>query len=307
MKTSAYVRFHGSSVAAALFLAALGAGGCATNVRLSTLEPAPVNLGPTNRLAILQGEGRRSAREAVFQDLIEGARTQGYFQAADRSEEGIRVKIAGRKVTVEGDNKGPQENEAYLRVDVLGWDARRDTKEKETTDKDGKKKTVTAVTTTGKAILAVTLFDKQGRALLAEKEYEGKFETEDKEMSEEAVIKSAGQKAVAKLLADITPTQVQRLVRMDDSDDGQKIFLKTAERGNIAQARTDIEKYASANPNNSAAAYNLAVLTEANGDYTGALALYDKALKLGTKDFYSSARADCAKRKADAEALLKGN
>jgi hypothetical protein len=307
MKTSPPVRFHGSNVAAALFLAALGAGGCATTVRLSTLEPAPVNLGPTNRLAILQGEGRRSAREAVFQDLIETARTQGYFQAADRSEEGIRVKIAGRKVTVEGDNKGPQENEAYLRVDVLGWDARRDTKEKETTDKDGKKKTVTAVTTTGKALLAVTLFDKQGRALLAEKEYEGKFETEDKEMSEEAVIKSAGQKAVAKLLADITPTTVQRAVRMDDSDDGQKLFLKTAEGGSIAQAKADIEKYASANPNNSAAAYNLAVLTEANGDYAGALTLYDKAIKLGSKDFYAGARADCAKRKADAEALLKGN
>jgi tetratricopeptide (TPR) repeat protein len=307
MKTSAYVRVLGSNLAAALCLAALGAGGCATSVRLTTLEPASVNLGPTNRLAILQGEGRRSAREAVFQDLIASARTQGYFQASDRSEEGIRVKVAGRKVSVEGDSKGPQENEAYLRVDVLGWDARRDSKEKETTDKDGKKKTVSTVTTTGKALLAVTLFDREGRALLAEKEYEGKFETEDKDMSEEAVIKSAGQKAVAQLLADITPKQVQRSVRLDDSDDAQKNFLKTAEGGNIAQARTDIEKYFGSNPNNSAAAYNLAVLTEAKGDYEGALALYDKALKLGTKDFYGSARADCAKRKADAEALLKGN
>jgi len=300
-----HVRTNLLLMSGVMTLSAVFAVGCATTVKVTSIEPGAVNLGAAKSLALLQGEGRRSARETVFQDLMNLARTQGYYQITDRTEEGIKVTVAGRKVTVDGDKKGPQPGEMYLRIDVLNWDARRDTKEKEVTDAAGKTKTITKVLTTGKASLAVTLFDKDGNAILAEKEYEGRFETEDKDMMEEAVIKSAGTDAIMRLLKDITPRRVVRNVRLDEDDKAQKPMLEAAEKGNIAEAKADLEKYVAANPNNAAAAYNLGVFIEASGDYDAALAKYDQALKLGTKDYYVKARADCAKRKADAESLTK--
>ena len=53
-----------------------------------------------------------------------------------------------------------------------------------------------------------------------------------------------------------------------------------------------------------AAAYNQAVLLDALGERYEALAWYDHALELGYQDYYASARAACARRIADAEALL---
>jgi len=278
-----------------------GAAGCATTIPIQTLQPGPVSVGAAKSLVILQGEGRRSGRETVFQLLTEKARQGSYFSVTDRSEEGVKVTIAGRKVKVDGFQQGPQPGELYLRIDVLGWDASKDSKT--TTDAKGREKSV--ITWNGKAILGVTLFNTEGNTLLAEKEYIGKSSNGDDTASEEGVTKAAAANAVDILLADITPKAVTRNVRLDDDDKELKPAIDTAKAGNLAKAAEDCKAYLDAHPTSSAAAYNLAVLTDAMGRYDEALAIYDQALSIGKKDFYSEGRAACAKRKADAEALAK--
>ena len=278
-----------------------GSAGCATTIPIETLQPGSVGVGAAKSLVILQGEGRRSGREAVFQLLTEKARQASYFTVTDRSEEGVKVTIAGRKVKVDGDQKGLQAGELYLRIDILGWDASKDSKT--TSDSKGKEKTT--VTINGKVLLGVTLFNVDGMTLLAEKEYVGKASDKDENASEEAVTKAAAADAVDRLLGDITPKPVKRNVRLDDDEKELQPAIDTAKAGNLAKAAEDCKAYLEAHPKSSAAAYNLAVLTDAMGKYDEALELYDKALSIGKKDFYSEGRAACAKRKADAEALAK--
>jgi hypothetical protein len=285
-------------------VAAVGLSGCAAKLAVRTLQPGPVSVGSTKTLLVLSGEGRRSGREAVINDLVRQTRARGYFQVQDRTEEGAEVKISGRTVTLTYP-KGLQAGEMGIRVDVLGWDTTSATNTVEKTNAKGKKTTETVTTRTGKAVLGVTLFNKEGKALVAEKEYVGKIDTTDSNESDENVIKSAATQAVAKFLAEITPTTVVRYVQLDEDDEAQKPIVKTAQSGNLAQAKDDLQKYLQANANNAAATYNLAVLTDASGDYEAALTLYDQALTLGNKDFYSEARAACTKRKADAEALAR--
>jgi hypothetical protein len=270
------------------------------------MQPGPVNLGATDHITIVQGEGRRSARETIFQEIMSQSRTLGYYTIEDRSEEGIEVNIAGRTVTIEGAQSPVlKDGQMGLRVDVIEWDAEQATKTETYTDNNGNERTRSKVVTEADVVLGVTLFDITGEAILAETEYVGEYATEDKNASEDSVIKSAARSAVAQFLGDITPKPVTRDVRIDDSDDGQEKIIETAEAGNLAQAVKDLEKYLKEDPNNAAAVYNLAVFVDATGDYKGAMALYDEALSMSSKDFYSEARAACAKRLADAQALKK--
>src|SRR5262249_22731142 len=116
-------------------------------------------------------------------------------------------------------------------------------------------------------------------------------------------IEAAAQQAVASFLSSVTPQPSVTRVRLDDDDPGQEAFLKTAANGATAQAAHDLELYFQQNPSIASAAYNLAVLKEAMGDFRAALELYDRALALGNKDFYEQARAGCAQRLSATESL----
>ena len=117
------------------------------------------------------------------------------------------------------------------------------------------------------------------------------------------MIELAAARAVQRFLADVTPRERTVRVRLDDDDPGQAKILETAEGGAIAQAAGDARRYLQAHPSNASAAYNLAVLLDAMGRYQEALDTYDRALSLGGKDYYLHARADCARRLANQQAL----
>ncbi len=283
-------------------MAALLGTGCAAKLAIKTMEPGPVNLGAAKHLAILDTEGRRSAREQLIGEIISQARTAGYYTVEDRSEEGVKVNIAGRTVTLEGGEKGIEPGQMGVRFDVIEWDADKDTEERSTRDSKGNTVTKQVKVLKGRALLGVTVFDPSGKALVAEKEYEGTSSLEG-DVSKDQAIEAAAKDVVAKLLADITPHEVTRQVRLDEDDDALKPYIETAQAGNLAKAAEDMKGYLDKNPNSAPAAYNLAVLTDAMGNYDAAIQLYDKALQLGNKDYYSEARAECAQRKAAADAL----
>lgn len=286
----------------ALSLAIPLSTGCVTTMSIRSMEPGTVPIGATKHLVLLGGEGRRSAREFVGQTLVQQCRARGYFTVADRSEEGLNVRVAGRQASIEGGKLALEHEQAGLRIDVLEWNAARDEQEVTRTDPAGRQFVELVPVLRGNALLAITLFDPAGRAFLAETEYEGCATTDPSAPREESIEAAAAQ-AIASFLNDVTPFAVVTRVRLDDEDPGQETILKTASDGATAQAAHDLELYLQQSPNNASAAYNLAVLKEAMGDFRSAMELYDRAIALGGQDYYSRARAGCARRLSAAESL----
>jgi hypothetical protein len=294
-----------SLLALTLPLALSFATSCSATMSIRSMEPAAVHVGSTNHLVILDGEGRRSAREYVNMEVMRQCRSRGYFSVEDRSEEGFEVRVGGRNATVEGGQFTLDGNQAGLRVDVLEWNAYRDEHEVSTKGKNGEVVTQRTPVTRGQVLLAITFFGVTGSTFLAETEYEGWASIPVDRPREEA-IECAAQQAIAAFLNDVTPVQVVARVRLDDEDPGQEAILETARAGNVAMAARDMRAYLEQNPLNASAAYNLAVFLEATGEFPEAMAMYDSALSLGTKDFYVSARAGCARRLAASEELNQG-
>jgi hypothetical protein len=290
-----------AGLVAALVLVGSGLSGCVSMLTIESLEPGRVNLGAARSMVILAGEGRRSARETVYNQLISEARRTGYFTVTDRSEDGIQVTVAGRSATASGGGFVPNPSEVYLRIDVIEWDARRDT----STTRDAQGRSTTTTVTTAKVLLAITAFDAQGMAPLAETEFEGTMQSSNPNDPEEMLLEQAAAVAIGRFLGEVTPRRVARRVQLDDSEEAMKPIIDVAVAGNLARAADEFLAYSSANPNSAAAAYNLAVVLDAMGRYSEAMVWYDRALQLGNKSFYSSARASCAARMASAQALSR--
>lgn len=107
---------------------------------------------------------------------------------------------------------------------------------------------------------------------------------------------AAVKKAVENFLQDITPRTVTRRIRLDYSDENQEPILEAARNGQVKQAATQMEDYVQEHPNSSSAYYNLAVLTDALGQYEQAIEYYNEALSLGGKDYYTEVKASCMER-----------
>ncbi len=276
---------------------------CRTSVPMRSTRPGPVAVGPARHLVILDGNGRRSARETVFRELARQSRRGGWFTVDDLSEDGHRVSVTADKVKVQP--RYPLEEEAAgLRLDILEWQATRSRRTVERTNEQGEVEEQTLHTVQGSVVIAVTFFDAWSRALLVESEYEGTSWGTVGEVTKDEVIDRSAANAVARFLADVTPRTVIQKVRLDRDDEGQRAILEIAENGNLVLAARRLAAYAESHPQVPAAAYNQAVLLDALGERYEALAWYDHALELGYQDYYASARAACARRIADAEALL---
>ncbi|HEX8820134.1 MAG TPA: tetratricopeptide repeat protein [Archangium sp.] len=284
-----------------LALATTLAVGCAPSLKVNVLQPARVNLGAAKRLTVVQTEGRKGARDFMLDELTRQARGGGYFQVADRSDEGIVVKVAGRSVQIINAGSGPaqSQDEIGLRIDVNDWDAEKKTEIVKGTDSKGNATEREEKFYEAKTVVSVTAFNAAGKAMLAEQEYETTGRGEDKDQA----IGNAARALVSRILYDITPMYVQKSIRMDGDDKAQKPIIEVARNGNVPRAITEMEAYVQGNPQNPAALYNLAVLLDASGKYPEALELYTKAISLSAKDYYVDMKAECARRLANQQAL----
>jgi tetratricopeptide (TPR) repeat protein len=277
--------------------------GCASMLKVKVVQPAPVNFGSSKRLTIVHTEGRRSAREFLISNLIAQTRAGGYWQATDRTEEGITLKIAGRNVQAMGAKTPQAPDEIFVRVDVLEWNSGRDTVVRREM-RNGTYADHSIPVYKGKVLLGVTAATAKGKALLAEKEYIGEWVVDvDHRSSEQMGVEGAASAAVRQLLSDITPALVDKSIRIDDEDQNQKPFIEYAKAGNLPKAIEGMRAYLATNTTSPSAMYNLAVFLDASGQYQEALDLYSKAASNSTKPFYADMRTECAKRLADQAAL----
>jgi hypothetical protein len=286
-----------------LALAATLAVGCAPSLKVNVLQPARVNLGSATRLTVVQTEGRKGPREFLVDEVTRQARAGGYFQVADRSDEGIVVKVAGRSVQVVNAGKGPAQgtDEIGVRIDVNDWETEKKTEIIKGTDSKGNPTEREEKFYEAKVVASLTAFNSAGKAMLAEEEYEVTGRGPDKDTA----LENAGRALVSRFLYDITPSYVTKYIRMDDEDKAQKPIIEVAEKGNVPRAITEMEGYVQSNPQNAGALYNLAVLLDASGRYEEALGLYTKAISLASKDYYVDMKAECARRLANQQALAQ--
>ena len=90
------------TLSSVLLLGSMVASGCVSTVAIRSTEPGLVPVGATQHLAVLDGNGRRTAREFLHIELSNMCRARGYFSVTDRSEDGFEVRVAGRRVIVDG-------------------------------------------------------------------------------------------------------------------------------------------------------------------------------------------------------------
>lgn len=279
-----------------LLLAVLATSACAPRLYVNVLQPAPVNLGPAKKLAVLESQGRQSAREDFLKELNAQAKNAGYFTVADKSGDGITVRITGQSVLP---SAPPAPDEVGLRIDVVEWNAEKESQPTREKDKQGNP--ITKDVWKSRVQVLLTAFSSSGKVFVVEKAYKGAGEDEK---DEDAAIMNAARDVAALVLEDLTPVYVQKAIWLDDTEDAQRPVIDMARNGDIPKAIEMEKELLAKSPNNAPAIYNLAVLLDAQGLYKDALGYYEQAVKLAeTKELYKEMKAECAQRLADSEAL----
>ena len=294
-------------LAAAALLLSLGCASLSkTHVAIEAVEPALMELGKTRHLVLLDGDGRPSAQKAVFQQITRQARATGYFTVQDRTREGHTVAVIGTRADLDGGRRTMPKGQAGLRIAILEWRSHREAQVVKRQSDDGGSYTEVVPFRHGGVVLEISLFDETGRAHVAHAEFEGHASGEVSRLSRSIVLDRAARDAIGKFLESITPRWVTRSVPLDDEDPLQAPTLEVARSGNITGATRDATRYFQQNRGNASAAYNLAVLLDALGDYEEALGLYDRAQRLGSKPFYAESREGCMRRLSARRALESG-
>lgn len=275
-------------------------GGQSLTIR--SIELGEAGLGSTRHLVILDGEGRRSARAFVHEEMVRQARREGYFRVEDRSNEGHEVQVADRQAILDGGRRRMPRDQAGLRIDIRDWSTERELRTVSRIGADGDRIIEHVPVRHGTVVLAVTLFDSKGVAHIADRDFQGRSEIKEG-ATRRAALEAAARDAVTRVLQDLSPRVVTREVKLDAQDPLQKPTLDLAVAGSVAQAADAAADYLQRNPSSPSAAYNLAVLLDASGKHAQALAMYDRALAQGGQAYYADARAGCERRAAAKRAL----
>lgn len=281
-----------------LALVALSSSACAPRLFVNVLRPAPVNLGPVKKLALVESQGRQSAREELLKELTTQIINSGYFALTDRTTQGITVQITGQQVVP---SAPPPADEVALRIDVGSWNA--DKESQPTREKDKQGNAINKEVWKSRVSITVTAFNAAGKTFLVEKEYRAAAEHEG---TEDEAIMLAARQVVSQVLDDVTPTYAQRAIQFDDAEEAQRPIIDLAvQKNDVAKAIETERALLAKTPNNAAGVFNLGVLLDSQGLYREALVQYDAALKLVNKELYGEVRAECQQRLNDAEALAR--
>lgn len=287
-----------------LLATAVSASACSTpSLMVTSWEPSPV-LSPrgADRLVLVDGEGRASAKRATADFVVEEARG-GFFRVDDRGDEGVKLAIAGQQAQLQGTTREPKPKDLLVRIDVLEW------AQTPTTilvdGEDGKQHEVPAVH--GRADLQVSIADATGALLVREREVRGvadlELEPDSAPPPPDAAALVAGRAAVRLMLNEVAPHQVTEALHLDDGDPGQKDIMKAAGTEPLAKLERRLRRYLKREPDNAIARFNLAVTLDAQGRFDDALAAYDAAIARVERAGFVAGRAGCAARKARFEAM----
>jgi len=285
-----------------LFIALLCLTGCTTYVNVRSAVPASFNYGASRNLVLVHATGRKIYREELITELNTQLKGSAWWLFEDKRDSGIEIKIGKNTARISPANKGPNSVQVYIRIDFHSLNV----KSKEIiqeVEKDGKVQKERYIRYKAKAIFSVTTLDGKGRMLMGEREYIGLATERGSKDDKLTAQKKAIQNGVSALLSDITPTFKNDKVAVDDKQEDQKQIVKMISNGKYPEAAKALRKFLLRAPNRPDLHYNLAVVTEAMGDYPTALKHYDIAVKYGKKGFYQTSRDKCAQRMKNNKAV----
>ena len=293
-----------------ILFTALLSSGCSLPKYTTIHSEQPPNyyLGESPEVSVVNAEGAtRRMQDIAIQALRNQSRSNGHFTIENRLNEGIRFDGRQGQVVMTGKETPVSSDDVFIKFNVIASMKRdgRTTITRRTGILGTEKKQVPAMVTVMPVAFTVTRGEK---VLLSERQYDGKAvwiidQNGGGYPPHQQRFEAAVKKAVEKFLKDVTPRTVSRRVRLDYSDKNQEPILDAARNGQVKQAATQMEDYVQKHPNSASAYYNLAVLTDALGQYEQALEYYDKALSLGGKDYYTEVKASCMERLSEQRAL----
>lgn len=280
------------------------------NVTIHSVEPAKIHIGESPELGIVDmSGGRRNLQDVLAEELTNQSRSQGFYTIKNRLSEGIRFDVQDGQPILTGKEIELGANEFLMSAIIIETVVNNEVKvEKRRVKVEGKNvtKEFNVTYTVSEAVVGFSVISKD-RNYMMEKEYEGKHEVKKSDAPERnEMYELAVKNSVKNFLKDITPANIAAKVKIDKSDKGQKGILDVIKSGNNEEARIMLSEYVASNPNSAPGYYNLAVLTDATGNYEEALSHYDKAISLGGEDYYVQSKSACMKRRANKE-VLKGS
>lgn len=273
--------------------------GCGTYVTVERDSPAPFSAGPAYQLLLVQLTGRPDLQDMLGETFRVRVSAFEWWAYRDATNEQIAVfpnAPAGRAVT----GREPTPSEVFLRLDA--YDARvfADTTDYPQPDDAPPPENIGSV----RVSFAATVVGPDGAVLMREREYAGVAGGEiDSRRRRRLLLELAAEAGIDTLLDDITPRRIRERIRFDDDAEDMEPVVSMVRGGNYAQAAEMLRRMRQDWPQRADVAYNLAVLTDAGGDYEGALELYREALELGYRRFYADSRDACARRLRDYRAL----
>ncbi len=116
---------------------------------------------------------------------------------------------------------------------------------------------------------------------------------------------TAAQSLAARFIEDLMPTRVSTRVELDDSDPLVKPGIELCNAGKLDAAHAAFSDMVARSPSSAPALYNLAVLTEARGEYDQAESLLLKATQISPKPLYYEALERVRASRRDAQTLKK--
>jgi len=269
--------------------------------------PPNYYLGNDPNVSVVETEGAtRREQDLTIQELTNQSRAKGYFTIENKISEGIRFDTQQGEMVMTGADVPVEPNDVFIKVNLIASMKQdgRTTVTRKTGILGTQEETVPAMMTILPVAFTVTRGDE---VLLNERQYDGKavWAIGDYPADYRERLEIASANAVEQFIEDITPRMISRRVQLDYSDENQEPILDQARNGQVREAAIQIKEYVEENPNSSSAIYNLAVLTDASGEYEEALKYYDEALSLGGKDYYTESKTNCMKRLNEAQEMEK--
>lgn len=285
--------------AAVLLLLPLALIGCGTHVTLERHRPAGFSAGRAYELSLVQLTGRPDLKDLLGETLRGSSAGREWWVYRDATNEQIAVfpsAPAGQAAT----GRRPGQREVFVRLDAydaLVFPEKTDQPEQPDSPKASGKARV-------RVRFAATVVGPEGNVIMGEREYAGTAEDDiDSQYRRRLLVERAAADGVEAFLDDITPRRVRERIRFDDDADDMEPVTELVQAGNYAQAAEILRQMRRDLPRRADVVYNLAVLTDAGGDYERALELYGEALKLGFRSFYADSRDACRRRLRDLQAL----
>ena len=293
---------------------------CGPSVTVKRLAPAPYNLGPVRRLALVEAGGpSRRSTELVRERLIARIDQQGVFSIDDAVPARTdmldffewlfsKEKASARTPIDPQEFRRLHPAEVYVRLrvtDIQTWKREKTKTKKE----DGKDVVKYSYWGEAECSFQLTLVDGHDGTRLARfsttKRATSPIYDEWRDSLRLTAEKSAVETSVDDALEQFTPRHVTDVLSLDDKAPRAAEGIELIKAENLREARALWEKAAKENPGSAGLAYNLGCVSEALGDSKAAAEWYEDAIRLEPSERNRNAAAALKRGLADAESLRR--